>query len=155
METQKIKNLLNYSSNEESNFATKSGICSQTAKGIYNQNNSIKFQTESIKPSFCNHSDASVSVSGDITVTANDNTDVAFENCVSSSTWETETIDVFIDEALDVFIDVTETNDVFIDETFTLQCSCTIWLNIVIITQSHQVVYSSLKEMKFLLIMLI
>ena len=55
METQNITNLLNDSSNEESKFATKKlyVIDSQTAKDKYNQNNSIKFETESIKPSLC------------------------------------------------------------------------------------------------------
>ena len=45
METKKIINLLNDSSNEESKFATKKWyvIDSQTAKNKYNQNNSIKF----------------------------------------------------------------------------------------------------------------
>ena len=51
METQEIINLLNDSSNEVSRFATKNWhvIDSQTAKDKYFQNNSIKFQTESIK----------------------------------------------------------------------------------------------------------
>ena len=53
METQKTINLLNDSSNEESKFATKGSyvIDSQTGKNKYNQNNSIKFKTESIKSS--------------------------------------------------------------------------------------------------------
>ena len=38
---------------------------------------------------------------------------------------------------------------------FTLQCPCNIWSNIAIIIEIHQEVYHSLKEMKFLLIMLI
>ena len=38
---------------------------------------------------------------------------------------------------------------------FTLQCLCIIWLNIVIIIQTHQKVYGSLKETKFWIIMLI
>ena len=51
MEIQEIINLLNDSSNEVSRFATKNWhvIDSQTAKDKYFQNNSIKFQTESIK----------------------------------------------------------------------------------------------------------
>ena len=53
METQKIINLLNDSSNEESKFSTKKCyvIDCQTAKGKYNQNNSIKFETKNIKSS--------------------------------------------------------------------------------------------------------
>ena len=38
---------------------------------------------------------------------------------------------------------------------FTLQCPCRIWSNIAIIIQIHPEVYGSLKETKFLLIMLI
>ena len=50
MEKQKIINLLNDSSNEESKLTTKKWyvIDSQTTKDKYNQNNSIKFETESI-----------------------------------------------------------------------------------------------------------
>ena len=52
METQKIINLLNDSSNEESKFATKSRqyvTDSQTTKGKYKQGDTIKFETETIK----------------------------------------------------------------------------------------------------------
>ena len=47
METQKIINLLNDSSNEELKFATKKWyvIDSQTAKGKYKQGDTIKFET--------------------------------------------------------------------------------------------------------------
>ena len=37
---------------------------SQTAKGKYNQNNSIKFETESIKSNLCDYSDAFILVTG-------------------------------------------------------------------------------------------
>ena len=49
METQKIINLLNDSSNEESKFVTKKWyvIDSQTTK--YKQSSAIKFETETIK----------------------------------------------------------------------------------------------------------
>ena len=51
MDTQKIIYLLNDLSNKESKFAAKQwyDIDGQTAKGKYNQNNSTKFETESIK----------------------------------------------------------------------------------------------------------
>ena len=60
METQKIINLLNDSSNEESKFATKKWyvINTQTAKGKYKQGNIIKFETGTIKSSLCEYSDA-------------------------------------------------------------------------------------------------
>ena len=106
METQKIINLLNDSGNEESKFATKKWyvIDSQTAKDKYNQNNSIKFETESIKSSLCDYSDTFILVTGDITVTADNSTYVAFKNCAPFSTCKTETNDVFIDEANRIYI---------------------------------------------------
>ena len=53
-------------------------IDSQTARGKYNQNSFIKFETESIKSLLCDYDDANL-VSGNITVTANNNTDIAFK----------------------------------------------------------------------------
>ena len=51
MEIQKIINLLNVSSNEESKFATKKWfvIDGQTTKGKYKLGDTIKFETETIK----------------------------------------------------------------------------------------------------------
>ena len=106
METQKILNLLNDSSNKESKFATKKWYVtdSETAKGRYKQGDSIKFETESIKSSLCNYSDAFILVTGNITVNADDNTDVVFKNCAPFSTCTTKINDVFIDEANHVYI---------------------------------------------------
>ena len=101
METQKIINLLNDSSNEESKFATKKWyvIDSQTTKGKYKQGDTIKFETETIKSSLCDYSDAFILVTGNITVAANNNTDVAFKNCAPFSTCATKINDAFVDEA--------------------------------------------------------
>ena len=106
METQKIINLLNDSSNEESKFATKKWyvIDSQTTKGKYKQGDTIKFETETIKSSPCDYSDASVLVTGNITVTVNNNTNVAFKNCAPFSTCKTVINDAFIDEANHIYI---------------------------------------------------
>ena len=73
METQKIINLLNDSSNEESKFATKKWyvIDRKTAKGKQKQGNTIKFETETIKSSLC---DAFMLVTVDITVDAANDT---------------------------------------------------------------------------------
>ena len=57
----------------------------QTAKGKYDQNNSIKFETESIKSSLCDYYHAFILVAGNITVTANNNIDVPFTNCAPFS----------------------------------------------------------------------
>ena len=104
MEAQKIKNLLNDSSNEEPKFATENKyvIDSQTTKGKYKQGDTIKFETETIKSSLCNYSDAFILVTGNITVTADDNTDV--KNCASFSTCTIKTNDVFVDEANHIYI---------------------------------------------------
>ena len=106
METQKIINLLNDSSNEESKFATKKWyvIDSQTIKGKYKQGNSIQFETEIIKSSLCDCSDAFILVTGNITVNADNNADVAFKNCAPFSTCTTKINDVFVDEANHIYI---------------------------------------------------
>ena len=106
METQKIINLLNNSSNEESKFATKKWyiIDSQTTKGKYKQGDTIKFETETIKSSLCDYSDAFILVTGNITVTANNDTDLAFKNCSSFSTCKTVINDVFVDETNHIYI---------------------------------------------------
>ena len=95
METQKIMNLLNDLSNEESKFAAKQwyAIDSQTTKGKYKQGNTIKFETKSIKSSLCVCSDAYVLVTGNIIVNASNDTDVAFKSCAPFSTCKTENND--------------------------------------------------------------
>ena len=106
MKTQKIINLLNDSRNEESKFATKKWyvIDSQTTKGKYKQGDVIKFETETIKSSLCDYSDPFILVTGNITVTSNSDTDVAFKNCAPFSTCKTVIIDVFVDEASHIYI---------------------------------------------------
>ena len=108
METQKIINLLNDSSNEESKFATKKWyvIDSQTTKGKYKQEDTTKFETETIKSSLCDYSDAFILVTGKITVTANDNADVALKNCAPFSTCTTKINDVFFGEENHIYIAV-------------------------------------------------
>ena len=100
--------MLNDSSNEESKFATNKWyvIDSQTAKGKYKQDDTIKFETESIKSSFCDYSDAYISVAGNIAVAENNGTDVAFKTCAPFSTCKTEINDVFLDEANHIYIDM-------------------------------------------------
>ena len=109
METQKSINLLNNSSNEESKFVTKKWYVtdSQTTKGKYKQGNTIKFETESIKSSLCDYSDAFILVTGNITVAADNNTDVAFKNCAPFSTCTTKIDDTSVDEANHIYIATT------------------------------------------------
>ena len=95
------------------------------AKDKYNQSNYIKFQTESIKSSLYDYSDVFILVTGDITVNAGNDTDVAYKIYAPFFTCETEIDDVFVDEAL---------------------VQCAIWLIIVVTIQTHQEVYGSLKD---------
>ena len=106
MDTQKILNLLNDSSNEESKFATKKWYVtdSQTRKGKYKQGDSIKFEPKTIKSSVCDYSDAFILVTGDITVNADDNTDVAFKNCAPFSTCTAKINYIFVDEVNHIYI---------------------------------------------------
>ena len=106
METQKIINLLNDSSNEESKFATKKWyvIDSQTTKGKYKQGDVIKFETETIKPSLCDYSDAFILVTGNITVNATDDIVIALKNCAQFSTCKIVINNVFVDEANHIYI---------------------------------------------------
>ena len=105
METQKVVNLLNDSNNEESKFAAKMVFKDiQTANDKYNQNNSIKFETESIKLSLCDFSDAFILVTESITVNTNNDTDLAFKNCASFFTCKIEINDLFIDEAICILL---------------------------------------------------
>ena len=71
-----------------------------TAKDKYNQKNSIKFERES----FCDYSDAFNLVAGNITVTVDNNADVAYKHFVRFSTCKTEIIDVFINKANHIYI---------------------------------------------------
>ena len=106
METQKIINLLNNSSKKESKFATKKWyvIDSQTTKGKYKQGDVIKFETETIKSSLCDYSDAFILVTRNITVNANSDTDVAFKNCAPFSTFTTKINNIFVDEANHIYV---------------------------------------------------
>ena len=103
METQKIINLLNDSNNEEFKFTTKKWyvIDSQTTKGKYKQGNTIKFETETIKSSLCDYSDAFVLVTG---IAANNDTDVSFTNYAPFSTCKTVINEEFLDETNHIYI---------------------------------------------------
>ena len=61
-------------------------------------------KTENIKSSLCDYSDAFILVTGDITVSADDDTDVPFKNCAPFSTCKTEINDVFINDANQIYI---------------------------------------------------
>ena len=127
METQKIITLLHDSSNEDSKFATKKWqvIDSQSTKGKYKQGDTIKFKTETIKSSLCDYSDAFISVTGNITITANNDTDVAFKNCAPFSTCTAKINNILVDEANHIYIampmyNLTEYSDNYSDTSGSL-----------------------------------
>ena len=101
-------------SNEECKFATKNVIDGQTTEGKYNQDSSIKFETETIISSLCDYFDAFILVTGDIAVTVGNNKDVAFK------------IYAFLHPRQKLMM-CSLLNQII----FTLQCLCTIWSNIV------------------------
>ena len=65
--------------------------------------------------SLCGYSDAFIVVTGGITVTANNNKDVAFKNCAPFITCMAEIIVVFIDEASHIYIAMIVCNDYYLD----------------------------------------
>ena len=98
--------MLNDSINEESKFATKKWyvIGSQTTKGKYKQGDTIKFEAEIIKSSLCDYFDAFILVTGNITVAANNDTNVPFKNCAPFSTCTKKINDILVDEANHIYI---------------------------------------------------
>ena len=68
------------------------------------QDDTIKFETETIKSNLCVYSDAFILVTGNITVNADNNTDAAFKNCAPFSTCTTKINDIFVDEANHIYI---------------------------------------------------
>ena len=79
-------------------------IDSQTTKCKHKQGDTIKFETKTIKSSLCDYSGAFNLVTGNITVAADDNADVAFKNCATFSTYTTKINDIFVDEANHIYI---------------------------------------------------
>ena len=76
----------------------------QWVKGKYSHHDPIKFLTKPIESSLCDYSDAFILVTGNITVTADDNTDVAFKHCAPFSSCTTKINDVFVDEVNHLYI---------------------------------------------------
>ena len=94
-------NLLNGSDNDNSKFATKKWyIIDSESKGNYLPDNEIKFLTSSLESNLCDYSDAYILVTENINITGgNDNTKVAFKNCVPFKKCRTEINETFVDEA--------------------------------------------------------
>ena len=83
---------------------------SQTAKDNYSENNSIKFEPETIKSNLCDYSDAYILVTN-IANIAFKNTNIAFKNCAPFSACKSEFNEVFVDK---------------VDHIYISQCLCTI-----------------------------
>ena len=104
MQTQ-IINLLNVSDNENLKFATEKWyIIDSESNGNYSHENEIKFLASSLESSLCDYSDAHILVTGNINVTAGDNTKVAFKNCAPFKKCRTEINEAFVDEAVNINI---------------------------------------------------
>ena len=107
---QKPKRLLNNSDNKSTNFSTKKWYVIHDQNGAdYGEDNetgtSIKFETENIKSSLFDYSDAYILVAGGKTVTNGDeNTEVAFKNCAPFTKCITHINDDHIDTAEDIDI---------------------------------------------------
>ena len=106
METQNIIIVLNGSSNQESKFGTKKWyvIDSQTTKGKWKQSDTIKFETETIKSSPSDYSDAFILVTGNITVNAANDTNVVFKHCAKCFSCKRVINDVFLDRVEHLYI---------------------------------------------------
>ena len=115
MEMQKIVDQLNDSDYDNSKFATKKWYTIDgESNGNYSQNDEIKFLTRSIESSLCDHSDAYILVTGNISVTRtiaaqgdnpmqrkqplNAATQVIFKNCALFKNCRTEINETFVDE---------------------------------------------------------
>ena len=76
----------------------------QITKSKFKQGDVIKFESEAIKSSLCDYSGAFILVTGNITVAADNNADVAFKNCAPFSSCITKIDDAFVDEANHIYI---------------------------------------------------
>ena len=99
--------MLNDWSNEKSKFATKKWyVIDIQTTGDYKEHIPIKFHTQTVKSSLCKYSDPYILVTGNITVNAGNDIDVAFKNCAPLSICKTEINDIFIDEVNHIYIAV-------------------------------------------------
>ena len=90
MEYQKITNLLDNTSNQQSKFRTKNWVeINEESRGGQNVNSQTKFKTAMLKYSLCDYIDAYILVKGTITINNtgtdaapnNRNKKVIFKNC--------------------------------------------------------------------------
>ena len=110
MEYQKIANLIDDASNQQSKFRTGNWVeINDESRGAYNVNSQIKFKTTMLKSSLCDYSDAYILVKGTISANntaAADNTNkkVIFKNCAPFTNCISEINNTQIDNAKDMDI---------------------------------------------------
>ena len=73
MEYDKSNNLLGSESENLSKFVTRESVKVNSLSNTYNENNSIKFKTATLRSDLCDYADAYILVSGTITVTSQGN----------------------------------------------------------------------------------
>ena len=91
MEYQNIMNLLHKTPNQPSKFKTKNCVeVNDESRGMYNEDNQIRFKTSMLRSSLCNYSDGYILVKETITVAPatagapnNANKKIIFKNFVS------------------------------------------------------------------------
>ena len=114
MEYQKIANLIDDISNQQSKFRTKNWVeINDESRGVYNVNSQIKFKTTMLKYSLCDYSDAYILVKRTITVNStaaadatanNTNKKVIFKNCAPFTNCISEINNTQVDNAKDIDI---------------------------------------------------
>ena len=116
MEYQKIANLIDETSNQQSKFRTKNLVeINDESRGTCNVNSQIKFKTTVLKSSLWDYSDAYILVKGRITIAgAGDDAaarqaderdkGVAFKNCAPFTNYVSEINNTQVDNAKDIDI---------------------------------------------------
>ena len=103
MEHQKITNLLNEAN--DSKFVTRKwNIVNDQSKVNYDLGNKIIYNAEVLKFNLCDYANAYILVTGDITVTAAPETQVAFKNCAPFTISITEIDGTTIDDAENLYL---------------------------------------------------
>ena len=103
MEHQKITNLLNEAN--DSKFVTRKwNIVNDQSKVNYDLRNKIIYNAEVLKFNLCDYANAYILVTGDITVTAAPETQVAFKNCAPFTISITEIDGTTIDDAENLYL---------------------------------------------------
>ena len=114
MEYQKIRNLLDDSSNKTSKFRKRNWVeINDKSRGTYNDDKQIRFKTTILKSSLCDYSDAYILVKGKITVTGEGadatarqaderNKGVAFKNCAPFTSCKNNINNIEIDHCQNI-----------------------------------------------------